>query len=171
MFKSRAALPFLAFLTLAGCSGTDGPETTAGPAAERFTAVLNGASVVPANASTVTGSVNFSSVPGDSILRYTLSIANMTGVTQAHLHTAAAGANGATLVWLLPVNGSSAQAPSVTLDGVISLGDIAPGWVRGTPRLAMDSVKALMRAGRLYVDVHSTAFTGGEIRGQVQRAP
>jgi len=171
MSRSRAALPVLALFALAGCGGKDGPETPAGPSAERFTAVLNGTGAVPATTSTITGSVSFSAVPGDSILSYTLSVSNMTGVTQAHLHNAAAGANGAIVAWLLPVNGNSAQPSSVTLDGVISLGDIAPAWIRGSPRLAMDSVKGLLRAGRLYVDVHSSAFTAGEIRGQLQRAP
>ena len=134
-----------------------------------LTATLAGSSVVPATASTSTGTITFEA--RDSTLNYSLSVTNMTGITQAHLHNAAAGANGATLVWLLPVNGNAAQVPSVTLDGVISIGDIAPGWVRGTPRLAMDSVKALMRAGRLYVDVHSSAYGGGEVRGHVARMP
>ena len=169
MLRSRTTLPTLALLSLAGCGGGASGDDTTGPAAERFTATLAGSSVVPAAASTSTGTITFEA--RDSTLSYTLSVANMTGITQAHLHNAAAGANGATLVWLLPVNGNAAQAPSVTLDGVISLGDIAPGWVRGTPRLAMDSVKALMRAGRLYVDVHTSAFGGGEVRGQVARMP
>lgn len=169
MLRSRSTLPALALLSLAGCSGSAGGDDTTGPAAERFTATLAGSSVVPATASTSTGTITFEA--RDSTLSYSLSVANMTGITQAHLHNAAAGANGAILVWLLPVNGNAAQVPSVTLDGVISIGDIAPGWVRGTPRLAMDSVKALMRAGRLYVDIHSSAFGAGEVRGQVARMP
>ncbi|MBC7843765.1 MAG: CHRD domain-containing protein [Gemmatimonadaceae bacterium] len=168
MLRTRSTLPALALLSLAGCGGSAGDDTT-GPAAERFTATLAGSSVVPATASTSTGTITFEA--RDSTLNFSLSVVNMTGITQAHVHNAAAGANGATLVWLLPVNGNAAQAPSVTLDGVISLGDISPGWVRGTPRLAMDSVKALMRAGRLYVDVHSSSFGAGEVRGQVARMP
>ena len=171
MLRSQTILPTLALVTLAGCGGADGPDSTAGPAPERFSATLGGANVVPATTSTTRGSITLQSAPGDSTLAFSLTVANMSGITQAHLHNAAAGANGATLAWLLPVNGNAAQAPSVALDGVISLGDIEPSWVRGSPRLAMDSVKALLRAGRLYVDVHSSAFTAGEIRGQVQRAP
>ena len=169
MLRSRSTLPALALLTLAGCGSTAAGDTT-GPAAERFTATLAGTSVVPATASTNTGTVTFEATT-DSTLSFSLSVANMSGITQAHLHSAAAGANGAILAWLLPVNGNAAQQPSVALDGVISIGDIAPAWIRGTPRLAMDSVKALMRAGRVYVDLHSSTFTNGELRGQVARMP
>ena len=171
MTPSHRSLPAFAVLTLAACGGGGGADTSAGPVAEKFTAVLTGASVAPASTSSNTGTISLQSAPGDSLLAFSLSVANMGGITQAHLHTAAAGANGATLVWLLPVNGTAAQAPSVSLNGVISLGSIEPAWIRGTPRLAMDSVKALLRAGRIYVDVHSSTFTAGEIRGQVQRAP
>ena len=168
MFRSRSTLPALALLSLAGCGGSAAADST-GPALERFTATLSGSTVVPVTTSTSTGTITLEA--RDSTLRFSLSITNMTGVTQAHLHSAAAGANGATLVWLLPVNGNAAQSPSVTLDGVISLGDIAPSWVRVSPRLAMDSVRALMRAGKVYVDVHSSAFANGELRGQIARAP
>ncbi len=170
MLRSRKTFPALALLTLAGCgTGGTGDDTT-GPAAERFSAALAGSSVVPATVSTTTGTITFEAA-GDSMINFSLSVTNMSGVTQAHLHNAAAGANGAVLAWLLPVNGNAAQTPSVALDGVISVGDISPTWIRGTPRLAMDSVKALMRAGRVYVDVHSSTFTNGELRGQIARMP
>jgi hypothetical protein len=171
MLRSRSTLPTLALLTLAACGSSEGGGDSTGPAPERFSATLAGTSVVPATTSTNTGSVTFSMVPGDSILKFELSVGNMSGITQAHLHTAAAGANGNVLAWLLPVNGNNAQPGSVALTGVISLGDIAPSWIRGTPRLAMDSVVALMRAGRTYVDLHSTTSTNGELRGQVARVP
>jgi len=107
----------------------------------------------------------------DSVLTFSLSVANLTGVTQAHLHTAAAGANGATVAWLLPVNGSAPLVASVALNGTIAIGEISPSWIRTSPRLTLDSVKALMRSGRMYVDVHTAAFSAGELRGQVARAP
>ncbi len=168
MLRSRSTLPVLALLSLTGCGG-GATDSTTGPAAERFTATLAGGSVVPATTSASTGTITFEA--RDSTLGFSLSVTNMGGITQAHLHSAAAGANGATLAWLLPVNGNAAQSPSVVLDGVISIGNISPAWIRTTPRLAMDSVKALMRAGKVYVDVHSSTFTNGELRGQVARAP
>jgi CHRD domain len=163
-------LPAVAALVLAGCGSKESGGST-GPAPEKFTATLNGTSVVPATASTSSGTLTVEAASGDSILNFSLSVTGLTGITQAHLHTAATGANGNLLVWILPVNGTSAQAPSVQLSGVIGIGDIAPSWVRGTPRLAMDSVKALLRAGRIYADVHTSTFTNGELRGQLERAP
>lgn len=170
MLRSRSTLPALALLALAGCGSGDAGGDTTGPATERFTATLSGTGVVPATTSTSTGSVTFEAT-NDSTLSFSLSVGTVTGITQAHLHSGAAGANGAILAWLLPVNGTAAQQPSVALEGVISLGDISPSWIRGTPRLAMDSVKALMRAGRVYVDLHTSTFTNGELRGQVARMP
>ncbi len=169
MLRSRTVFPALALMSLAGCGGSAGTDKTLGPADETFTATLAGSSVVPATTSTSTGTITLEA--RDSTLSYSLSVTSLGGITQAHLHTAAAGANGNTIVWLLPVNGNNAQAPSVTLDGVISLGDISPSWIRSTPRIAMDSVKALMRAGKVYVDVHSSTFGSGELRGQVARKP
>lgn len=170
MLRSRSTLPAFALLTLAGCGGAASGDNTTGVATEKYSATLAASNVVPATTSTSAGTLTLTA-SGDSTLAFSLSVTNMTGITQAHLHSAAAGANGSTIVWLLPVNGNSAQSPSVTLDGEISLGDISPSWVRGTPRLAMDSVKALMRLGRIYVDVHSSTFTNGELRGQIAKAP
>jgi CHRD domain len=169
MRRQYAGLAAATMVLLAGCGDKGGSDTT-GPATEKFSATMSGASVVPAVTTTSTGSVAFE-VVGDSLLTFALTVTGMTGLTQAHLHNAATGTTATPLVWLLPVNGTAAQQPSVQLTGVIATGDIAPSWVRGTPRLAMDSVKALLRLGRLYVDVHSAAFPNGEIRGQVARVP
>jgi hypothetical protein len=154
---------------LAGC-GAKGDGGVTAPAGERFTATLSAGNVVPATTAASSGSITFE-VTNDSLLTFSLTVTNMTGLTQAHIHTGAAGANGAILAWLLPVNGTAAQAPSVPLTGVIAVGDIAPTWIRVTPRISMDSVKALFRDGRAYVDVHTSAFANGEVRGQVGRAP
>ncbi|MBI4419614.1 MAG: CHRD domain-containing protein, partial [Gemmatimonadetes bacterium] len=35
--------------------------------------------------------------------------------------------------------------------------------------LSLDSLLVRMRNGSVYVNVHTTNFTGGEIRGQVQK--
>lgn len=153
-------------LGLFGCGSDD---TTTAPRGERFSAQLLGSNEVPPVTTTASGSASFE-VVNDTLIRYTLDVTGITGVTQAHIHTGAAGANGAIMIWLLPGNGTAAQTPSVDLTGTIAQGDIARNWVRGTPPITLDSLKALFRAGRAYVNVHTQLRTGGEIRGQIQPA-
>jgi hypothetical protein len=68
--------------------------------------------------------------------------------TMAHIHIAAAGKNGPVIVPLVK-----------TADGVWS---VQPG-----AKLTPDQLKAF-KAGELYVNVHSAANKGGEIRAQLK---
>ncbi|MDX2183260.1 MAG: CHRD domain-containing protein [Gemmatimonadaceae bacterium] len=165
MRRFVASLP-LAFATLAACSD----DSTAPGPGERFAADLSGAGVVPAVTTTASGRAEFEFV-GEDAIRFTLSVNGMTGITQAHLHSGTPTQNGTLRVWLLPVNGTAAQTPSVDLTGVIAEGDIARDWVRSTPTITFDSLKTLMRNGAVYVDIHTQARTAGEVRGQLSRVP
>ncbi len=75
---------------------------------------------------------------------YTLTISGLANFAAAHVHVGAAGVNG----------------------GVIH--PLTPGV--GTFNLASTNLKAFLSNG-LYVNVHSAAFPGGEIRGQITGAP
>jgi hypothetical protein len=161
----RPALP-LALASLAACESNDGTA----PAGERFFADLSGANEVPAVTTTATGRAEFELVNND-VIRFTLNVTGMTGITQAHIHTGSATQNGPVRVWLLPVNGTAGQSPSVELTGTIAEGDIARDWVRGTPVITFDSLKTLIRGGGTYVNVHTQLRAGGEIRGQIARVP
>lgn len=149
--------------TFAGCSESD--EGT-GPTAERWSAALAGSNEVPAVTTSASGSATFEAV-GDTAISFSVSVTGLTGTTQGHIHTGAAGVNGGVLVWLLPANGTAAQAPAPTLTGVISTGTIARSWIRGTTPITLDSLKALMRSRLVYVNIHTSTFTGGELRGQI----
>lgn len=149
-------------VVLASCGGDGGTA----PAVEKFSATLAGSSEVPAVTSTASGTVAFEAV-GDTALSFSLQVTGLTGATMGHIHTGAAGVNGGIIVWLLPANGTAAQVPSQPLTGVISTGTIAQAWVRGTPAISLDSLKKLMRAKAVYVNVHTSAFANGEIRGQI----
>jgi hypothetical protein len=67
--------------------------------------------------------------------------------TMAHIHMAAAGKNGPPIV-ALAKEGDTYKVPAGA-------------------KLDADQMKAL-KAGELYVNVHSTAHGGGEIRGQLK---
>ena len=149
---------------VSGC-GSDGTGT--GPAVERWSATLAGSNEVPAvTTTTASGTATFEAV-GDTAISFTVSVTGLTGMTMGHIHTGASTVNGGILVWLLPANGTAAQSPSPQLTGVISTGTLAQSWIRGSPAITLDSLKKLMRTRTAYVNVHTSAFGGGEIRGQV----
>jgi hypothetical protein len=166
--RGSAAMAAIGLAVLAGCGGDDTDST--GPAAEQWSAALAGSSEVPAVTTTATGTASFEAV-GDTAIRFSVSVNGLTGATMGHIHSGAAGVNGGILVWLLPANGTAAQAPAPQLTGVIASSTINASWVRGTTPISLDSLKALMRARNVYVNVHTSAFGGGEIRGQIGPTP
>jgi len=111
-------------------------------------AALNGASQVPPNASSGTGSAAIK-LDGD-ILSWTIVYSGLTGpVTGAHFHgPAPANANAGVIV---PFAGSLGSP------------------ISGSQRLTAAQV-AQLRSGLWYVNLHTAAFPGGEIRGQVTAA-
>lgn len=149
---------FLALPALA-CDDGSGPsvETFAAALAEgnepheQFMApALAGANEVPAVTTDATGDATFT-LTGSS-LSFTLNVADIDNVTAAHIHRGAEGENGGIMVGLY--NGPTTGA------GVT--GTLAQGTVE-----IDDSVAAHMRAGTAYVNVHTTANPGGEIRDQI----
>ena len=117
--------------------------------ATRFAGTLTGAQQVPPNASTATGTaVAFLHEP-DRVLTYVVRTRGLANVSAAHVHWAPRGQNGAVVV---PLTGANGQYCGVS------------------PQLDHADVAAL-KAGDFYVNVHTGAFPGGEIRGQLAASP
>jgi hypothetical protein len=106
---------------------------------------LKGASEVPANNSTASGTGSIS-VAADKSVSGKITTTGIEG-KMAHIHTGAAGANGPVLVGL-------------TKDG-------DNGWTVPAGAKFTDEQYAAYLAGGLYVNVHTAAHPGGEIRGQL----
>ncbi|MFJ9535375.1 CHRD domain-containing protein [Herbaspirillum sp. NPDC101396] len=106
---------------------------------------LKGASEVPANSSTASGTGSIS-VAADKSVSGKITTTGLEG-KMAHIHTGAAGANGPVLVGL-------------TKDG-------DNGWTVPAGAKFTDEQYAAYLAGGLYVNVHTAAHPGGEIRGQL----
>lgn len=106
---------------------------------------LKGASEVPANNSTASGTGSIS-VAADKSVSGKITTSGIEG-KMAHIHTGAAGANGPVLVGL-------------TKDG-------DNGWTVPAGTKFTDEQYAAYLAGGLYVNVHTAAHPGGEIRGQL----
>jgi hypothetical protein len=109
-------------------------------------AAMNGATEVPANTSTATGTcwyyVNPITRAVAGRIETTLQAANA-----AHAHRAVSGVNGPIVVPM--------STPSAGL------------WVTNPGAAASDEVFASFMKNELYCNVHTTAFPGGEIRGQL----
>lgn len=168
MFDLRV-FPITAALIVAIAAACNGDDDPTAPAAEQFVATLSGTNEVPAVSTAATGSAAFT-VVGDTAIDYTITVRGLTGVTMAHIHFAAAGANGGVAAWLLPPNASAAQSPSGTVTGTLATGRLTAAWIRGVSGAApisLDSLKGLMRRGRVYVNIHTSTHGGGELRGQI----
>lgn len=111
-----------------------------------FKATLNGASEVPATTSKGTGDTLATLDTATKMLSYTVTYQGLTGPAAAgHIHgPAAAGANAGVAIPF-----ASAATP-----------------IRGTATLT-DAQIADLKAGMMYVNIHTADNKGGEIRGQL----
>ena len=116
--------------------------------ADKMKATLDGKSQVPPNTSAATGTADLDYDPASKKLSWKLTYSGLSGpATAAHFHAAEAGKNGGVAV-AIPNAGSSPAEGSATLT---------------------DAQAADLLAGKYYVNVHTAAHPGGEIRGQVTK--
>jgi hypothetical protein len=157
----RIAWP-LAVLMAAGRVGSACEDATEDQ--EVFTTTLSGSNEVPVRPS---GGNGFAQViiDGDRV-HYALQVDDIDNVTAAHIHTGVSGANGPVRVTFFP-NDQFPQRISVSDTTVIAEGTFTSANVSG---ISYSDLLAAIRSGGAYVNVHTTAFPGGEIRGQLSRS-
>jgi hypothetical protein len=141
-------------------------------------APLSAREEVPTNASRARGQTSFRLSPDETELQFSLLVANIENVWQAHIHIGAAGVNGPVVVFLygiVPPGGGRHDGP--LSEGVIRESDLIarPAINFGG---TMAELVAHLRAGTAYVNVHTNAGPGGvsgpghlppgEIRGQIR---
>lgn len=102
-----------------------------------------------------------------SVLQYKLEVHHVEDITMAHLHLGKVGEIGTPVVWLYPVGPPPRLIPGL-FEGVLAQGTIAGddliGALRGKPLL---SLIAEIRAGNVYVNIHTRAHARGDICGPV----
>ena len=120
----------------------------AGPAfAEKMKATLDGKSEVPPNTSAGTGTADIDYDAASKKLSWKLTYSGLTGpATAAHFHGPAEAGKNAGVAVAIPGATSSPAEGSATLT---------------------DAQAADLTGGKLYINVHTAANPGGEIRGQV----
>ena len=122
----------------------------AGPAfAEKMKATLDGKSEVPANTSAGTGTADLDYDAATKKLTWKLTYSGLSGpATAAHFHgPAEAGKNGGVAVAIPNATASPAEGSAILTD----------------------EQAADLTAGKYYINVHTAANPGGEIRGQVTK--
>ena len=122
---------------------------------------------VPPNASQAQAQANFKLSKDGSSLSYRLNVANIENVLQAHIHMARAGANGPIVAWLYPSSPPAQLIPGRS-SGTLGEGTITAASLVGP--LAGQPLSALVNAidsSNAYVNVHTTQFPPGEIRGNL----
>lgn len=108
-------------------------------------------------------------------VEYVLDYDNLEGqVTQAHIHLAQRGVNGGIMVFLCSNLGNGPEGTPVcpvgggTVSGSFGAEDIIGPVAQSVAPGEMFTLLRAIRAGFAYVNVHTTLFPAGEIRGQLQ---
>jgi hypothetical protein len=110
-------------------------------------ASLSGYNEVPPAQTVASGMVSMRMVADDGLLEVTFSSANLAGdMTGAHIHMGGLGENGGVGLNLAPAGSSFNATYDIT---------------------GQSDLVSAMRTGMAYVNVHSTAYPAGEIRGQI----
>ncbi len=134
---------------------------------DTFIAILTGDSEVPPVATEATGTAIFTDA-----LNYTVQVGNINNVFAAHIHLGPAGENGPVVAFLFnagspndicPDGGFSTTATATLAQGTLSDSDLVGPLANQT----ISDLIAQIQANNAYVNVHTCANRGGEIRGQI----
>src|SRR5215831_1315276 len=117
--------------------------------AAKYKAALDAKSEVPPNASTATGAADIDYDPATKKLSWKVTYSGLSGPpTAAHFHGPAEAGKNAGVAVAIPNAGTSPVEGSATLT---------------------DAQAADLAAGKYYINIHTAANPGGEIRGQVTK--
>lgn len=147
-----------------------------------FTALLDGPSESPAVASAGTGTALVIFDTTAKTMQVITSFSGLTGnVTAAHIHccTAVAGAGNVGVASVTPTftgfpSGATFGSYDHTFDTSVTSGTFNAAFVTANGGTAAGAEAALIagaQAGKAYLNIHSSAFGGGEIRGFLVETP
>jgi hypothetical protein len=164
--KTLMLAAFSTWFLLFALAGTAGATNKSG---EKFRADLTGDVEVPVPVVTDTsGDFRLAYDDFDGIATYRIRLNDGLRVFMAHIHCAPAGANGPIVVWLAGNPGSDRawEVDGKWIDNAsFTDADVIPGTGCG------DNLAELietLRNGGAYVNVHTRANPGGEVRGQIR---
>jgi hypothetical protein len=176
---SRTRLLFAVLILLVMAVPAMGDED-----ARRFQTKLIGFQEVPAVSTVATGEFSLKIGHDEQSIQWALAYRDLQAdATQAHIHFGQRSVNGGIVIWLCQTSSTAANNPgpvahtcgarsdsfegTATAANVVAIGGANAGQQIAAGDLA--DVIAAIRAGVAYANVHTSASTGGEIRGQIRR--
>lgn len=165
--KTRRSISILVALLLVFVVAATVAAQGRGPV-DNFRAHLSGGNEVPAVDTLSQGQAIFQVSADGSSLSYRLIVANLENTLQAHIHVGPPGENGPVVAFLYP-SAPPAQLIPDRFSGVLATGEVTAADLRGPlAGMSLDDLLAEIAAGNTYVNVHTVANPGGEIRGQIR---
>jgi len=153
--RVRAFAVFVSVALIGGACSDNNNGVTIPSGLEIYTAQLNGANEAPTAVTTTAAGHAIVTVMGDLISWKVDIDAAIDSMTAGHIHRHAADSAA-----------GNVQVPfAVAASGVGFTGTAA----EGSAPAPNDSIIALIRAGRTYVNIHTKKNPGGEIRGTLVR--
>jgi hypothetical protein len=155
LFAAAGLIAAIVVTATAVACGSDDPVVPKDPT---YVATINGAGENPVRNVAGTGTATI--VKKNGTYTYTVTYSGMSGaLTGGHIHgPAGVGVNANVIVPFPDANGAPASG---TLTGTFaSTNNVA---------ISNDSLDVLMRTGNAYVNLHTTQFPGGEIRGALSQ--
>ena len=164
--KRRSPWLLLAFVVAASAALATGPRV--------LHADLTGFEEVMPVSTTGKGQLRLLVYPDRTTIAYELSYSDLQAdVTQAHIHFGQLSVNGGISVFLCsnlpnpPADTQACPLRSGTVSGVLTAASVLGPDAQGIAPGEIDALVEALRAQLTYVNVHSTRWPGGEIRGQI----
>ncbi len=158
---STLAIGLVATTIAAAVATSCGSSTE--PKNKTYVANLSPANEVPQKTTTGTGIVTFTDLGSE--IDWEMTLNNVPNVIASHIHAPApAGVNASGIINLFIPNTPPATG---TLTGLVARGSITNA---NNTSVSLDSLRVLFNNGNAYVNVHTSANPGGEIRDQVHPA-
>ena len=126
--------------------------------ARLYRAELSGTNEVPPTTTAATGEAILALSADTTSLHYRIQVSDIISITAAHIHSAQPGMNGPVAHWIYDASGMKASG------GTFGPGDPISGTIELTGTHLVDLAK-----GNYYINIHTAAMSGGEIRGQVEK--
>jgi hypothetical protein len=172
----RRMMTWLAVL-LTGLASLLAPATASG---DRVHTDLTGYEETPLTISTpATGEFKAKIQDDGTLVTWELSYRDtLSAVTQAHIHFGAPAISGGIVVFLCtnlgnaPVGADPCPPAPATITGTFTAAEVVSVGTAGAQGIApgeLAEVLRAIRAGAAYVNVHTSGFPNGEIRGQFER--